>query len=386
MIIITKPILTTILKQGFKFSNSQSNQIIRSYSKGLLLGQNGFNINNRNKQTISFSTLNNCKNMKGVLFFRISRQFSSTSTPIKNNNNNNNNDNDKENENKNQNGEKNDEIKNDDNVELSPEETLALRNKRKGKFSSMFNKSSEPVKEEKKEEEVEKTPEEEEKELEKELEKEMPIMSDEDIIKSTRIEKETKPSAAAQEEQQQEDDSSSKNSDKVVIEGDITTFYIYSIFSALFVGTLGIAIGNLISSWRNNATGVLGIQQFDFILLIQDIYFGYLKPAMEEGNKEFNEKTKKNYFFDEENIRHATLGDTITLIIPILQKKTHIRLGHVNVDFCKEGNEMTVQNFYINAINGYVYELPTPKQKIDTSKERYSGKYSLEELLADPTL
>lgn len=47
---------------------------------------------------------------------------------------------------------------------------------------------------------------------------------------------------------------------------------------------------------------------------------------------------------------------------------------------------MTIQNFYINAINGYVYDLPAPKHKIDTTKERYSGKYSLEELLADPTL
>ncbi|KAM9966159.1 hypothetical protein ACTFIR_006351 [Dictyostelium discoideum] len=379
MIIITKPILTTILKQGFKFSNSQSNQIIRSYSKGLLLGQNGFdfNNNNRNKQIISFSSLNNCKNIKGLSFFRITRQFSSSNTPTKNNNNQNNNQNNENNNNENKNenegeGEK-DENKLEE-VEISSEEASSLRNKRKDKLAGMFNKSKEPVK---KEEETSAASSASEQEEGKQEEKES-SNTEENQVK----EEQAKSNDVIIEPQVVTDG----KGEKVVIEGDLSTFYIYTIFSALFVGTIGIAIAKLISDWRNSATGVLGIQQFDFVLLIQDIYFGDLKPAMEVGNKEFNEKTKKNYFFDEANIKHATLGDTITLIIPILQKKTNARLGHINVDFCKEGNEMTIQNFYINAINGYVYDLPAPKHKIDTTKERYSGKYSLEELLADPTL
>ncbi|EGC30371.1 hypothetical protein DICPUDRAFT_157910 [Dictyostelium purpureum] len=317
MIKITKPILSSILQNQFKFNATQTQQAIRYFST--------FQQQNNNSKQ-SLLNINQNVNIKGYSFFKVSQSglFG-----------------------------KQQQFRGYSSYSLEDEKKIIKDTKEKEK---------EKKEEEQKEKGKEKEEEDEEENREKEYKEE-----DQEVEYDLFGEVENK---------------APKLTKELKFQSDL----IYGVFGFLFFSLSGVAIYNMIEEYRNSSVNPLGMPTYDAILLLQDIYFGELKPSMERGNPDFNTLTKKNYFYDEAGIRNHSSADTTTLIVPIKQKKTRHTLGTVNVDFVKEGDFISIENFCINAINGHHYPLEGPTHKIDTTLERYTGKYSLEELLTDPTI
>ncbi|KAF2071673.1 hypothetical protein CYY_007006 [Polysphondylium violaceum] len=152
-------------------------------------------------------------------------------------------------------------------------------------------------------------------------------------------------------------------------EHEQSMFAIYSTFTVGFLALLATCVYNIASGFSENDNPFQ--LPYDKFLIIQEIYHNELLRIFAEGHPDFNQFAGASYSLSEQNMKHQEIGDTFIIVIPIVSKKNYL-LGHLCIDIVQEGKVISVGNFFINGINGVIYQLRVPKTKYFTNDPKYS--------------
>ncbi|KYQ90952.1 PA14 domain-containing protein [Tieghemostelium lacteum] len=186
-----------------------------------------------------------------------------------------------------------------------------------------------------------------------------------------------------EEEEEEEVIEQVKDKDKDEIDKDMERIehmgaanLVYKSFTLAFFVLLGVGIKRIFDAFfgegdENSSGGLLG-EQYDHNAVIRDIYSNELKPHIDEGHPDFIKIVPKGTIYTSERLAHFNkVANVTTIMIPILQKKTHLLLAYINIDIVKEGQYMRVANFFVDAVNGFHYDFPLPETKYDTMNPKY---------------
>eukprot|EP01133_Synstelium_polycarpum_P016781 gene16781-19956_t len=163
----------------------------------------------------------------------------------------------------------------------------------------------------------------------------------------------------------------------MVFENIKQTKSIYTLFTLSVFAMAGVALYKL--PFFQEGGGSLFDAPYDPISILRDVYDDHRK-LLETGSAEFNALIPtQSVMIDERYIKVSVQEDTLSFIVPILQKSSKSLIATGNIDLVKEGKNFRVCNLFVDVVNGKHFDIDIPRIKYDTTSPKYTGMMGMEQ-------